>query len=227
MKATTIEVCQGPDCKGIGGGAALLEIEELVQNIPSHHEHEHEHDQPIHVHPGGCRNFCSMGPNVHILQRKIIQESFHQVKNVDMCKDILQTIQNSTNSSCTGTSPIKNILLQKRANQKRWEILKQISLILSKCHKEISQLQNEKNVDSIHGKSRLIKRRKQDCQALIWNIYQMELSVSSRESIVVDAAKRRFENLNALMDLKFNDMMNRNESDDEEDEDDSSSDDSC
>ena len=207
MKATTIEICQGPDCKGIGGGAALLEIEELVQNIPSH---------SINVQPGGCRNFCSMGPNVHLLERKIIQESFHQVKNVDMCKDIVDMID-SRDSSFSSSG--KNILIQ-RANKKRWEMLKQISLILSKCYKEISQLEDEKD-----RKRRLLQRSKQDCQELILNIYQTEISASSRDNSLLDAAKRRYDRLNALMDLKFNALMNGNESEDEDD--DSSSDESC
>ena len=222
MKATTIEVCQGPDCKGIGGGAALLEIEELVQNIPSH---------SITVQPGGCRNFCSMGPNVHLLERKSIQESFHQVKNVDMCKDIVNTVDGCKDLSCS--SPTKNMLLQ-RANKKRWEMLKQISLILSKFHKEISRLEYEKDDDSTDRKSKLCQKRKQDCHELIMNIYQMEISASSQDSILVDAAKRRYDRLNVLMDLKFNALMNKNESDDEDDEsdddesedDDSSSDES-
>ncbi|GFH59427.1 hypothetical protein CTEN210_15903 [Chaetoceros tenuissimus] len=210
MKATTIEVCQGPDCKGIGGGAALLEIEELVQNIPSH---------SITVQPGGCRNFCSMGPNVHLLERKCIQESFHQVKNVDMCRDIVNMMDGCKDSSCS--SPTKNILLQ-RANKKRWEMLKQISLILSKCYKEISQMEDEKD-----RKSKLCKKRKQDCHELIMNIYQVEISASSRDSIVVDVAKRRFERLNALMDLKFNALMNRDESEDEDDDSSSDESESC
>ena len=60
----SIEVCQGPDCKGLGGGIAILEIEELVQ------EHKyHNTEGNIRVVSGGCRDFCSVGPNVHVLQK--------------------------------------------------------------------------------------------------------------------------------------------------------------
>lgn len=55
--ATTIEVCLGPDCSGSGGGAALLEIEELVSAGAAAH---------VSVEPGGCRDFCTVGPNVRV-----------------------------------------------------------------------------------------------------------------------------------------------------------------
>ena len=85
-----LEVCHGPDCFGSGGGAAMLEIEELVQehhhvqqqqdagkdeegdNTQEEEEEEGGGESPrldelvVKVVKGGCRNFCSMGPNVHV-----------------------------------------------------------------------------------------------------------------------------------------------------------------
>jgi Tfp pilus assembly protein PilX len=100
----SIEVCHGPDCTGLGGGVAELEIEELVR------EHEHEHhgtDHRIRVVAGGCRNFCSVGPNVHVLVRKkqkqkqkrgkkkrtttttTMLESFQTVKDASSCNRVV------------------------------------------------------------------------------------------------------------------------------------------
>lgn len=65
---TTIEVCLGPDCSGSGGGAALLEIEELVSRRATSNENETVSvgTSAVVVIPGGCRDFCTMGPNVHV-----------------------------------------------------------------------------------------------------------------------------------------------------------------
>ena len=62
--STTIEVCLGPDCSGGGGGAALLEIEDLVScrekvNTTTTSTRSTTYDinkksQNIVVVPGGC-----------------------------------------------------------------------------------------------------------------------------------------------------------------------------
>ena len=86
-----LEVCHGPDCFGSGGGAAMIEIEELVQEYQQQQQRDAEKNYEegddaldeevgregreessredvlvVKVVKGGCRNFCSMGPNVHV-----------------------------------------------------------------------------------------------------------------------------------------------------------------
>lgn len=60
---TTIEVCLGPDCSGSGGGAALLEIEELLSAT-----FRKKCVGSKIVLPGGCRDYCTMGPNIYVRQ---------------------------------------------------------------------------------------------------------------------------------------------------------------
>lgn len=70
VQATTtfIEVCQGPDCTGRGGGATLLEIEELVCEHSSNNNNDCA-NKPVLV-VGGCRDFCTVGPNVYIRSKR-------------------------------------------------------------------------------------------------------------------------------------------------------------
>ena len=86
-----IEVCQGPDCFGAGGGATILEIEELVQ--------EQDADN-FHVIRGGCRNFCSMGPNVHycssIIGIRQQNEHFTKVVGVTECQELVEKTVSSS-----------------------------------------------------------------------------------------------------------------------------------
>lgn len=65
-RSLTIEVCQGPDCSGSGGGAAYLDIEDLVLSRP--HRGGVEAGR-VSTSKGGCRNMCAVGPNVHVLRR--------------------------------------------------------------------------------------------------------------------------------------------------------------
>ena len=92
-----IEVCQGPDCTGLGGGAALLEMEDLVSNQmggPTHNCH-------YQVVPGGCRNLCSMGPNVHLHSLHI---HFTKINNPAACRNIMKTILEITPTRTTTTT---------------------------------------------------------------------------------------------------------------------------
>ena len=79
---TTIEVCLGPDCSGGGGGAALLEIEDLVScrekvnHTTSTRSATYDiNKKKVVVVPGGCRDFCTMGPNVHV--RNDVEKDIH------------------------------------------------------------------------------------------------------------------------------------------------------
>jgi len=105
----SIEVCQGPDCTGLGGGAALLEIEELVQ--------EDEQGDVIAsicsdgtfgstsstaVVAGGCRDLCTVGPNVHIQCGKHILDLFHHVNDASSGPLVVESAGNEhLNGQCT------------------------------------------------------------------------------------------------------------------------------
>ena len=110
----SIEVCQGPDCTGLGGGAAILEIEELVRE---HHFHQNAADDAggsamIRVVTGGCRDFCTVGPNAHILarvpkeqrkgrKRTSLMESFQNVNDAPSCDRVV----NSTIAYASSMTP--------------------------------------------------------------------------------------------------------------------------
>lgn len=102
-----LEVCQGPDCFGSGGGAAIVELEELVQ--------EYKNGDGVVVVRGGCRNFCSMGPNVHFNQ-----QHFTKVNGVQECRSVLGSTEPSPTLVATK-------LLLRRADQQRWQCLRQMA----------------------------------------------------------------------------------------------------
>ena len=75
----TIEVCMGPDCSGGGGGAALLEIESLVMDGGEKAGNGSKGN--IRVVGGGCRDYCTMGPNVHLLNKLVQMSQIFLVQN--------------------------------------------------------------------------------------------------------------------------------------------------
>jgi hypothetical protein len=131
-----IEVCQGPDCTGLGGGAALLEIEELVaaqttaddarraQHQSQLNPQQQQH-QPLsssyRVVSGACRNLCSVGPNVHLLRQvstpsntstdTLLEESFAAIKSVSACQHVARAIasRGTTGESADTTTPATDI----------------------------------------------------------------------------------------------------------------------
>ena len=64
--AIDIQVCLGPDCSGAGGGAALLEIEDLVAKWCPAGAAAEGAARALRVVDGGCRDHCTMGPNVYV-----------------------------------------------------------------------------------------------------------------------------------------------------------------
>ena len=123
---TTIEVCLGPDCSGSGGGAALLEIEELVSAT--------FRKNCVGVSPGGCRDYCTMGPNIYVKQfiagsnittTSIIDEHYSKVNNPEACRSILASLFPSGNGSEKVESTNNNStsiysILQRREDGIRW-----------------------------------------------------------------------------------------------------------
>ena len=160
-----IEVCQGPDCYGAGGGATLLEMEELCQeyrwyddhnnndNDDNNQEHHHAVIKPV-IRRGGCRNHCSMGPNVyirgnHFTKIKTSQDCVHLMdqnfaaaashKNTDdqhVTSDYNNNNNNNNNNNSVVTaSPVPScgvngmVLRRKRQylERKKWNFLRNLS----------------------------------------------------------------------------------------------------
>jgi hypothetical protein len=95
----SIEVCQGPDCTGLGGGVAELEIEELVREYEHNQHHGTNHNNRIRVIAGGCRNFCSVGPNAHILVQRQQQRNQKRGKKTRATTTMLESFQNVKDAS--------------------------------------------------------------------------------------------------------------------------------
>ena len=138
---TTVEVCLGPDCSGGGGGVALLEIEDLVScrekmNTTTSSTRSATYDinkkKKVVVVPGGCRDFCSMGPNVYV---KNDVESIHysKVNNPQKCRDIISFIYGGEGEASTSVQTHATIttkdssvesLMRRREDSIRWQFHK-------------------------------------------------------------------------------------------------------
>ena len=93
-KKQVIEVCLGPDCAVAGGGAALLEIEDLVRPQQCDKD-SHNDDTKILVQPGGCRDHCTEGPNVRLVSCNGgggVDADFHKVNNPEACRRVVNSL---------------------------------------------------------------------------------------------------------------------------------------
>ena len=121
---TTIEVCLGPDCSGGGGGAALLEIEDLVScrekmNTTTSSTRSATYDinkkskKVVVVELGGCRDICTMGPNVYVRNNVEIDIHYSRVNNPQKCRDIISSIyggEEEESTSVQTTHTLKIVL---------------------------------------------------------------------------------------------------------------------
>ncbi len=89
-----IEVCLGPDCAVAGGGAALLEIEDLVRQQLCPNKESNNKGDSIAVQAGGCRDQCTEGPNVRILSRNGggDDSAFHKVNSPEACRRVVSSL---------------------------------------------------------------------------------------------------------------------------------------
>ena len=118
------------DCSGGGGGAALLEIEELLSyraKSCTGNNSDDANNKNVKVVIGGCRDRCTMGPNVHI--RNHANDTHHsKVNNPKKCRDIVTSIYKKdtvsggthTTSSHTTTDSVTS-LLRRREDSARWQ----------------------------------------------------------------------------------------------------------
>ncbi|KAL7553277.1 hypothetical protein ACHAWF_016536 [Thalassiosira exigua] len=123
QKQTMIQVCLGPDCSGSGGGAALLEIEDLVaakEGTP----------ETVTVTPGECRDFCTMGPNVYVTHNAGQSDKeghFTKVDCPEACRKVYTSVfkgeeQEETACVYSKASPLASTLLKRRQDGIRWRM---------------------------------------------------------------------------------------------------------
>jgi len=125
-----VEVCQGTDCAGSGGGAALLEIEELVAEIIQNGSSTPSLSA-LSVVPGGCRNMCSLGPNVRINAGADIFQEFHRVDGPARCAEAVAAGL-PPGSGVAPDPPKPPTPAARRADRMRWGALRD-------CHRAISR----------------------------------------------------------------------------------------
>jgi hypothetical protein len=214
-----VEVCQGPDCTGLGGGAALLEIEELIQ------EKQNGERRSLCLVEGGCRDFCTVGPNVHIRHRKHGSiESFNHVSDSSKCDLAVQNavvLEASVGKSDKQTITIgvmgvmglpksskspgsHQSMMARRAGRMRWESLRNISRTLAKCKKDIN---NESNILDDSEK----------CQRKMNSLKEGMLKAlsSSSGAELSDRAERRRERLSKNISIRLEKCFEEEYSDDD------------
>eukprot|EP00984_Skeletonema_dohrnii_P032401 scaffold26504_cov228-Skeletonema_dohrnii-CCMP3373.AAC.8 len=94
-KKQLIEVCLGPDCAVAGGGAALIEIEDLVRQQQCNNKASINDVSKIIVQPGGCRDHCTEGPNVRLISCSSgggVDADFHKVNNPEACRRVVYSL---------------------------------------------------------------------------------------------------------------------------------------
>ncbi|KAL7472473.1 hypothetical protein ACHAXS_012834 [Conticribra weissflogii] len=115
----TIEVCLGPDCAIAGGGAALLEIEDLVHVSASS-------EKMINIVSGDCRDHCSEGPNVRLRSsmKGICDSEFSRLNCPDICRRIVMSLDLSNETEITNESvEVSSVskLLKRKQDSQRWQ----------------------------------------------------------------------------------------------------------
>ena len=161
-----LEVCHGPDCFGSGGGAAMLEIEELVQ--------EHADQANLELVAGGCRNFCSMGPNVHFGTNH-----FTKVNNVRECRAVVENIAPNDDGKEPQGATMATRMMAQRAERRRWEFLR-----------EVARVKKKKG-----GASRIEELRRQ-----LQEVISSEMNVARDDPSLVGRCQRRKERFGTMLE---------------------------
>ncbi|KAL9186376.1 hypothetical protein ACHAXT_005614 [Thalassiosira profunda] len=118
-RRATIEVCLGPDCAGGGGGAALLEIEDLVCKSSGNN------NIAARVVDGGCRDRCTVGPNVYVTGGMGGEAAhFVRVNSPEACRRVVRAVA-PTNSSIAKEASVAERILLRREDGRRWRALRE------------------------------------------------------------------------------------------------------
>lgn len=112
QQGKVIEICTGPQCSVSGASAARLEIEDLVI----------EADDGFCIQEGGCRDFCTMGPNVYNGGTH-----FSKVQSPEECQRIGQEIGMLSDDSADPIQSAVGKMMRRKANRKRWQLLRSIA----------------------------------------------------------------------------------------------------
>lgn len=116
LPAIPVEICTGPNCSA--GGAAILEIEELILE---------DGTGRFEIVKGGCRDLCSMGPNIHCKSTH-----FSRIKSPEDCLQFAvqvgMRVSLATKSGYDGveTSSTFGSMMLKKADRLRWKILRDV-----------------------------------------------------------------------------------------------------
>lgn len=168
---------------------------------------------------GGCRNLCTVGPNVYISyqNRKSVLESYHHVKDVSSCREVVQNAciytrinqknqtERNEDESCTSSShqnPMHSNshenMMTRRVDRKRWEALRNISRVISKCKKDIAS----SSLGSSTRNASRCKKWKESCEQHLDPLTQVELSAAKTNGSK-DRAARRSERLSQNISEKL------------------------
>ena len=239
----SIEICQGPDCTGLGGGAASLEIEELVREYNGQLQKYCNHasmgskfcDNMISIDVGGCREFCTVGPNVHIIEyssgkksckskrKKEILESMNHIDDILSCRGVVQsaihlTGNNIDNKECSNEieglscAPKEHkSMMERRAERIRWESLKHAYRSIVRCKKELI------STDKYSPKSvvKSLTRAREKCLEHLSLGKDAELSALRNTEKNAEQVNRRADNFIRIIDEKLQSCF-RNDQDEDD-----------
>jgi hypothetical protein len=132
----TIEVCLGPECSHSGGGAAFLEIEELVSGK----------DHSVDLVAGGCRDFCTVGPNVHVKCGNC-DAHYTKVNGPAACREAVALVIGPADSSYNDMNSNAN-LLKMRQDGRRWRSHRERSARERRLRVRERNIQPESTCDS-------------------------------------------------------------------------------
>mmetsp|Transcript_11865 Transcript_11865/g.17419 ORF Transcript_11865/g.17419 Transcript_11865/m.17419 type:complete len:213 (+) Transcript_11865:136-774(+) len=193
---TTIEVCQGEGCFCSGGGAVLLELEELVSTAQQ--QLSDDETTRIDVVPGVCRHFCNMGPNVYYqtnkaaIQQKQQQLHFNNVKSLDDCQEFGKAIglvvlhheeDNDNGGSIIPQKKNDDIIynmLYQRSRRLQWQVLR-----------DMARMQQKKQTNNNNKSS-----TKQKLMQQVKDAFQAELAAAAKSNtpkLDKDRAEKRWE----------------------------------
>ena len=132
--STVLEICQGPDCFGTGGGAVLLEIEDLV-NTRCTTVKDNKTKSSFTIKADGCRNHCTMGPNVYV-------DGIHytKVNSIEACRavaldaGIIICHENKAENTTTSnqSSSVTLSLRQRQMERFRWQELRRKARVIKR-----------------------------------------------------------------------------------------------
>mmetsp|Transcript_17265 Transcript_17265/g.24940 ORF Transcript_17265/g.24940 Transcript_17265/m.24940 type:complete len:192 (-) Transcript_17265:42-617(-) len=185
----------------------MIELEELVLENNKRSNNTHV----VSVTRGGCRNFCSMGPNVHTSVKH-----FTKVNSIEACEGVIASCYSNTSGLCSehqdgqheandrnNNIPFQTKMMLRRASQHRWQCVREIARLRASRVKI-----KESKIDSV--------------RSLVEKCCNIETNATKSNSQLHQRAQRRQQRFHSLLDQIVHD--NEELSDDSESEEDSGDD---